>query len=819
MGGYAAEAQASAAAPAPFAASPSVGSAPEPEVAFNEALTAPLAVARPSDVSWSFSIGVFSLAWAAVCSPWLLGFVTIPYDAKGHFQAQIQFLANALSSGESPFWNPHVFAGSPQIADPQSMIFSPALLLAWLFPSPSFTAVDAFVFGMLALGGVSIILLFRENNWRPVGGVVAALAFAFGGSASSRLQHVGQIVSLGFLMLALWLLVRTLRTRSLGSGAALGIATGLMLVEPDQVALLGCYAMATLALYEILRDPLPLQRARSLLPAFSLGGALTLAIAIVPLLLALLFVSDSSRPFISYRQAIEGSLHPASLLTGLVADLYGAQNWKIPYWGPFSDSWGGDNWALTQNMGQVYIGAAPILLILVRGLVGRQAFARDVLGYTIVAGGMLLYALGDHTPFFRFCYDYLPGVSGFRRPADATFLLGAMGAVLSGYLVHRMSWEKGDDLGDPRTLRAGAALVVGLLLVCVAVAWTTQRLSLALPQIAIGSAWLLAAIGALWAAKALQARAPQAALAALGLFVALDVGVNNGPNESTALPPAQYDALRPATRDETVRVVKEALRRSAAPDRRDRIEATGVAFHWANASMVHGFDNVLGYNPLRLASYSRATGAGDNVAGPDQRVFAPLFPSYRSRMADMLGLRYLVTGVPVDEIDPKARGAFKLIARTRDAYIYENPRALPRAMFLSRWRTADFETLIAEGAWPLFNPRTTVLLEAAPKGPARAVDAPNASASVRIVSYANTRVEIEVESDRPGLVLLNDVWHPWWTARLNGAPAPVLRANAIFRAVEAPAGHNRVVFEFRPFSGAMAELRARLSAPRRHRPD
>ncbi|MDP3319753.1 MAG: hypothetical protein Q8S58_11550, partial [Bosea sp. (in: a-proteobacteria)] len=64
------------------------------------------------------------LAWIALSWPWLSGVVTIPWDAKAHFQPQLQFLAEAWHSGRSPFWTPYVFAGSPQIADPQSLIFS-----------------------------------------------------------------------------------------------------------------------------------------------------------------------------------------------------------------------------------------------------------------------------------------------------------------------------------------------------------------------------------------------------------------------------------------------------------------------------------------------------------------------------------------------------------------------------------------------------------------------------------------------------------------------------------------------------------------------
>jgi hypothetical protein len=115
---------------------------------------------------YGFAALALLASWFVLCAPWLFGDVAIPYDAKAHFQAQVQFLANALHSGQSPFWNPHVFAGSPQIADPQSLVLSPAVLLALFDPSPSFQLVDGFTFAMLAFGGLAIILLFKGGGPR-----------------------------------------------------------------------------------------------------------------------------------------------------------------------------------------------------------------------------------------------------------------------------------------------------------------------------------------------------------------------------------------------------------------------------------------------------------------------------------------------------------------------------------------------------------------------------------------------------------------------------------------------------------------------------
>ena len=88
-------------------------------------------------VDWPLRPAVAMLLLAAIVIgwPWLSGRVTIPWDAKAHFQPQIQFLAQSLARGESPFWAPYVFSGQPQIADPQSMIFSPPFLLLALLNS------------------------------------------------------------------------------------------------------------------------------------------------------------------------------------------------------------------------------------------------------------------------------------------------------------------------------------------------------------------------------------------------------------------------------------------------------------------------------------------------------------------------------------------------------------------------------------------------------------------------------------------------------------------------------------------------------------
>jgi hypothetical protein len=59
------------------------------------------------------------------------------------------------------------------------------------------------------------------------------------------------------------------------------------------------------------------------------------------------------------------------------------------------------------------------------------------------------------------------------------------------------------------------------------------------------------------------------------------------------------------------------------------------------------------------------------------------------------------------------------------------------------------------------------------------------------------RVRISARSARSALLVLNDTWAPGWTARVDGAPAPILRANDLVRGVSLPPGEHQVLFEYR----------------------
>ena len=97
--------------------------------------------------------------------------------------------------------------------------------------------------------------------------------------------------------------------------------------------------------------------------------------------------------------------------------------------------------------------------------------------------------------------------------------------------------------------------------------------------------------------------------------------------------------------------------------------------------------------------------------------FRRSLPSYRSRLADLLGLRYIASRGPIEDIDPHLEpGALPVVGKLTRPSSHENPAALPRVMFATQWQVADFVQMTRTGIWPSES-NNVVLLERPPQGP------------------------------------------------------------------------------------------------------
>ena len=142
-------------------------------------------------------------------------------------------------------------------------------------------------------------------------------------------------------------------------------------------------------------------------------------------------------------------------------------------------------------------------------------------------------------------------------------------------------------------------------------------------------------------------------------------------------------------------------------------------------------------------------------------------------------------------------GPYRLV-HSGDVKIYENLSVLPRAFVAARAvNAASDDQARAILADPAFDPAGTVLLPGMPGAPPAASDIA-ANRPATITTYLPERVS--VTADGPGTLLLTDAFYPGWTATVDGAPAPIQRADVMFRGVLLPAGQHQVEFSYSPRS-------------------
>src|SRR5262249_58234920 len=160
-------------------------------------------------------------------------------------------------------------------------------------------------------------------------------------SMAWRIQHIGQVLSLAYLPMAMLCLDRALSRGSIRYGFATGIVVAAMVLGRDQVALLGLYVLAGLAAWRVLTSAEPRRAVRRSAPPLIAGGACAGLLVALPVLLTALLAPQSNRPSIDYVSAARGSLHPALLLTAVVPDVFAASGRMEDYWGPPRFAWPG----------------------------------------------------------------------------------------------------------------------------------------------------------------------------------------------------------------------------------------------------------------------------------------------------------------------------------------------------------------------------------------------------------------------------------------------------------------------------------------------
>lgn len=485
------------------------------------------------------------------------------------------------------------------------------------------------------------------------------------------------------------------------------------------------------------------------------------------------------------------SLHPEEAFSFVIPEFAGA---NIGGTGSWADNtyWGRNPFKHNHE----YTGLVLLLLAAISFLGGPLRGLRWF--FAGLAGTALLFALGAHTPVWRMAYEVLPGISLFRAPSQAAYLVAFSAATLAALGVDRIfACVRDPELGRrvQRLLLVATGVLGALALVAAAGAltslWTSilypgitearrQVLAAALPYIGTG-AWIAvflagAVAAAVWTLRRAYA-APGIVLGALVALVALDAYRIDRVFIQT------IDFERWSAPDANIQAVLDREAGSSEPYRMLSFRNAGQDLMPA----LHGIELAGGHHPNDLARYRDLIG----MVGSGQ----PMNLYGNENIRRLLNVRYLLW--PDLQMGSSPQG--NVFSRTQlpDGRIYETvfvEAGLPRARLVGSAVVRSDDEAMAYMLSPAFDPAAEVVLPEPPP-----VDLPGAPVGGEVdwLERGPDRLRLAVRSSAPALLAIADNWYPAWHARVNGRDTPVLRAYHTLRAVPVPAGESEVELWYR----------------------
>lgn len=748
-------------------------------------------------------------------------------DLSLQFVFMRDFGFRELAHGNIALWNPYIYGGMPFLGVFQPALLYPPNLIYLILPLDRALNIDAAIH-LLLLGFFTYLWISRRGA--SAGAALLGSVLATFGSAvfyHVTAGHWSLLASTAWAPLV-FLAVDLILGGSRAAGVLLGIAAFALqiLAGHPQTAFTTAIAAGFL-----IAAALP--RARGRVPillallALYAGGA---ALAMVQLGAGVDAASESlrGRSGLPYSEAISFSFPPENLVTLLAPKFFGAGlaagGVAVPtYWGR------GYAWEMT-----LFIGVAGLFLAVYGALRGERVVVR---GAAIALVGLLVLALGGHTPLFRPLHAMLPAFRSFRGPSKfivpASLLLALLAA--AGWDRLRRERERARPQGEEgrgQTLDTeGAPHPEGVGEAKRARSFRSGRFGRARgPGLALAAATLLLAAIAFAIAGA-GSGGPS------GWWGRLVRSVST-PSESY-LPRASLDnaaflaqtARHAAVSLGTAAVVTALLAAALSIRRAARwpaplIAAVAVVEVLAFAiSTRPTFPLAPVLHPEWLSTF-RAGHPGDfrvlHAENEDNAFIAAgvhglwgYDPNVSRRYGELMYLtqgldpshaNYFLRFTAHHPLHRMLRWRYLVSSRALGGVVQEFDDPLPRAFLVGTAAVVEGrDAILGALTDPAFDPRRVVVLESAPNPPPESppVDGSGGSpGDVRLTDVSTDEVLIEAEVARPSILVITDAYSAGWRAvALPGSAQSVysvMPANYVLRAVPLAAGNHRFRLEYAP---------------------
>jgi hypothetical protein len=672
-----------------------------------------------------------------------------------------------------PLWNPYQFAGQSIVTNPQSSLFYP---LAWVMaPLGVPRGAGWLLVFHLWWGGWGFAVFARRIGALQAGALAGGIVYELSAFAAA---HVGA-GHFNFMLVYTWLpwiaaAYWWSRERHdwllAGLPGAAALSMSILAGYPPLVYLgllwlLGlwlCGIAAASGNYMTVA-------ARTLRPLLVMGGGAVLLSAVLLLPVAEFALRSSRAQDASLTFSNSFPLPAGQILTLVVPNLFGHPHLADHgYWGlPFYEE-------LT-----AYLGIVPLVAIF-------RTRIRPISTLLVVMAMLgVIVSLGTDGGVFTLLYRLLPGYQLFRVPPRMLLFTVVGSAGLTALFITDLQTQ--DHEGRVEMLRPvlrwalpagviGTAVLAFLLLAY----FTAHSDDAAPPWRLFYSAHMTAlaavAMGAAWAGLRLWTRYDRPGrefwLAALTVFIIVIDVWHISPTMIT---------VSPADVPEMWKLMAQTA--PAHPDFRVMTAPDEVT--WQAGATYTRHLNASGYNVLisdRAQNLLDASGHN------------PTIP-----IARLLGVRYVITNKPYDWLGLSGFETLTEVAQEGDWHIYETADPLPRAFIAPAVQViADDDTALHKLASGEIDPAQVAVVSREVDCVPQQAPGDVSSTTARIVRYSPNTVEITTDSAQPGVLVLTDIYDPFWEVTVDGKSADLLRVDTALRGVCMTAGAHRVRFEYRP---------------------
>ena len=723
------------------------------------------------------------VAWPFLFAPgYVTGFDTISYTGP-----LTTTTFEALSSGRLPQWNPDLFGGTVQLANPQAGVLYP---VKWLFVGAgaqrAIELMSALHIGVLAVG-VFTLLAWRLRLRAPAA-AVGTLAVVGSGTMMARSVQFEQMSVIAWVPLLL-VGIDAVLDRSERRGVAIAgtaVVTGLLLVagHPQQVVI----ALPIVAVWTLTRaiDRGALPRLLAVAAAGGLGAGLA-AVQLVPVAMQL----DNSASVGGRTIEAAASLNLSAKAANLPGTLLGSIFVDRP--DLTSDSF--------EAMGFVGVTVVVLALVGASAALGERSARATAAGLTLAATVAMVMALGPQCGktdtdeligckpgggLYRELYGFVPGLNQERAPGRWMLVVVLALAILAAL---------GIDLAarrriTPGRLVPGAALGALLLVTMVAI---DGEIPLA-PDRRVLWGWLVAGIvtGAAVAAVAWGRRS--AATVAGGMALVVLVLVELGIPASSSIP--RLIAGAPSFEDQataTTAFLQEADGRAFTLTE-ERFDDQGylVAGLRPNANGLFGIPVIDGYDGGIMVTDMWADAMSAATSGQFQpekplrwQVLSPVEPELMARW----GVRWVLADENGRQSVPDWDGP---VADDGRFAVFENPAWIGDAVVVRRTTPGEGPTLTVELAHlpadVAMVPPGTVDLVCETGCDPQAADVERVTPEDLIVT---------VDGGEGGLLVVAEQNQPGWSVEVDGTPVSPITVDGMNIGVEIGPGPHEVVLRYR----------------------